>query len=305
MGPIGPIKLFDTHAHLHFAAYQDDPEGPYRRASEAGIGVITVGTRLDTSQAAVAYAEAHEGIWATIGVHPCHSVDQEHVDEQELPTAAAHGTEAERIDLDAYRELALSSKVVAIGECGLDFYRIPEGANAEAYKQQQRDALRVQFDLASELELPVVIHCRDAHADLAEMIEQSIASGGLPRRGVIHCFTGTLEEAERHMVNGFFISFSGIITFEKKNVGAGLVPALGRPQGSPLQQVVRRVPLDRLLVETDAPYLAPVPFRGKRNEPAYVEQVARKVAELKGVAFEEVCEAVVENVGRVFRIQDQ
>lgn len=281
--------LVDTHCHAHFRGYGEEKDDIVRRAREADVQMITIGTNLATSREAVAFAERHEGVFATVGLHPNHTTASPHHDEEELEQSPPLA--GERFDLDAFRVLAAHPKCVAIGECGLDYYRL-EGDTTEA-KSRQAAAVRAQFDLASETDKPVVVHCRDAHDDQLAALREYVVAGKLVRRGVIHCFTGTLDEARAYVDVGFLISFTGIITFPpRKDEGAV----------SPLQRVVRELPLESILVETDSPYLTPVPFRGKRNEPAYVRFVAEMVAYLKGVSFDDVARVTSQNAARLFRI---
>jgi TatD DNase family protein len=178
----------------------------------------------------------------------------------------------------------------------LDYYHIPENLNREEVIAKQKQTLRRQLDLASQTGLPVVIHCRDAHEDQLEILQEYAGQGKLTKRGVAHCFTGTLQQAQDYLDLGFLVSCTGIITFppRKKDV---------LPNGlSPLQEVVRQLSLDSIMVETDAPYLSPEPFRGKRNEPWHVEFVAKKIAEIKNISFEEVCEATTQNAKKLFGI---
>ena len=278
--------LIDTHCHVSFLAYKDDAEEVVKRALDAGVKMITVGTRVETSREAIAFAESHEGVWATVGLHPGHVHAQNFVDENELPAdAVAAGHQAEVFDAETYRKMLAHPKVVAVGECGLDYYRLPADGNVEQIKLDQKNVVRAQLQLASETKKPVVIHCREAHADQAELIREEIARGGLSRRGVIHCFTGTAAEAAAYYELGFYVAFGGIVTFAKS-----------------LAATVKAVPLDQIVLETDAPYLAPVPFRGKRNEPSYIRQVALKVAGLKGITVEELERLTTQNAGKLFGI---
>ncbi|MCR4312454.1 MAG: TatD family hydrolase, partial [Candidatus Uhrbacteria bacterium] len=277
-----PYRFIDTHCHVHFRAYAEDMDDVVRRSLEAGVGMVTVGTQSSTSKSGLELAEKYEGVWTTIGLHPNHLHAQEFLDENELdPNGAVipstvEGslkikTRAEKFDPEYYRELAKHPKVVAIGEFGLDYYRIPPNVDVEQMKQDQAEAVRAQLAFATEVDKPVVIHCRDAHADQAQMIRDEIAKGGLARRGVIHCFTGTVEEAATYRELGFLVSITGIVTF-----------------GKSVMDMVREVPLEQMMIETDSPYLTPAPNRGKRNEPKNVEFVAAKIAELKGVSIDEV-----------------
>ncbi len=272
-------KYFDAHAHAHFPAYGDEAADVVQRALDADVEMILVGTERGTSAGAIALAERFaDGVWAAVGLHPTHTTAKEYVDAGEMGDAA-HAREPEAFDADAYRKLAAHPKVVAIGECGLDYYRLdPETARI------QQEALTQQLDLAQEVGKPVTIHCRNAFADLVALLEVRRAT--LPERpGTVHFFTGTQEDARRLLDLGFFLQFGGVITFAKM-----------------YENLVRYVPLERIITETDAPYVAPTPYRGRRSEPAYVTEVARKVAELKGVPLEEVRETVRKNAQEVFRI---
>ncbi len=277
------MKFIDSHCHVHFRAYDGDMDTVIKQTLEAGVFMITVGTQKDTSRMGLEVAERYDGVWATVGLHPNHLTKQEFFDEDELDPVK---TREETFDMNIYRELAKHPKCVAIGECGLDYYRIPEGIDVEMVKEKQRATVRAHFDLATELNLPVSIHCRDAYGEQAQMIREYTEFGKLERRGVIHCFTGTESEARAFIDLGFFISFSGIVTFGKN-----------------LQEVARALPLEKLLIETDAPYLTPAPDRGKRNEPWRVKYVAEKIAELKGVSVEEVARVTTENAERLFLLQ--
>ncbi|TAK03698.1 TatD family deoxyribonuclease [Patescibacteria group bacterium] len=299
--------LVDAHCHVHFRGYGEEKGDVVRRARDAGVKMITVGTNLATSREALAFAEGQDDVWATVGLHPNHTTASPHHDEEEL--ASAPPTEGERFDADAFRVLASHPKCVAIGECGLDYYRL--AGDASEAKARQTAAVRAQFDLATEAGKPVVIHCRDgstplttgAHADQLALIREYVADGKLSRRGVIHCFTGTLEEAQAYVAAGFLISFTGIITFPPK---ASYLPlGKGEHEGvalSALQRVVQALPLESILVETDSPYLTPIPFRGKQNEPAHVRFVAEKIGQLKNLPFEEVARATTENAHHLFSL---
>lgn len=292
------MRYIDTHCHVHFNAYKDDMDEVIRRSLDEGCFMITVGTQTTTSKKGIEMAEKYDGLWATVGLHPNHTCEQEFFDDDELPpeeqATPKIKTRCESFDIDYYRDLAKSPKVVAIGECGLDTYRIPENLDREVVIKKQVEEVRAQFDLASELGLPVVIHCRDAHEEQRAIIKEYLDQGKLSRRGVIHCFTGTLDEAQKYIELGFLISFTGIITFPPRKYEGDI---------SPLQQVVKDLPLESIMIETDAPYLTPVPFRGKRNEPYYVKHVAEKIAELKGVTIEEVMKVTLDNAIKCFNLK--
>ncbi|HBR80057.1 MAG: Hydrolase, TatD family [Candidatus Uhrbacteria bacterium GW2011_GWF2_44_350] len=287
------FKLIDTHCHIHFNAYKQDMDEVIKRSLNASVFMITVGTQQDTSRRAVEVAEKYDGVWAAIGLHPSHTSEQSFEDDDELPTATIK-TRSEEFDPDFYRELAKSKKVVAIGECGLDYYHLPEDFPIEEAKAKQKIALRAQLDLADELGLPLIIHSRAAHADQIAVLREYITAGKLAKRGVTHCFTGTIEEAQDYLNLGFLISFTGIITFPPRKSEGSI---------SPLQKVVQQIPLEKVMIETDAPYLAPPPYRGKRNEPAYVVEVARKLAELHRKSLDEVIEVTTRNAENFFQIK--
>lgn len=272
-------RFFDAHAHAQFAAYGDEAKAVVERAQEAGIDLILVGTEKGTSRGAIALATQFEdGVWAAVGLHPTHTTPMEYVDEKELEDVGSH-YEPETFDPELYLELARHPKVVAIGECGLDYFRLdPKTAKV------QQDVLRGQMAVSKEVGKPLTIHCRNAFPDLIALLKENrTLLNEVP--GSIHFFTGTVEEARELMDLGFFIQFGGVITFAKQYEGT-----------------VKYVPLDRIITETDAPYVAPVPYRGKRNEPAYVVEVAKKIAEYKGVTIEGVRDQVRKNARTVFGI---
>ena len=323
------MLLFDSHSHPHFNAFKDDADEVIERALRQGVEMLLVGTQIDTSKKSIEVAERHEGVWAAVGLHPIH-LEEGYFDPEEDPAPDAvlaatvrgqsqTGLEpfkrrAEAYSKEVYRGLAMSSKkVVAIGECGLDYYRLEgDEMRREAVKAKQQQVFREQAELAAELDLALVVHCRnsspaergereklstalsngggdvspskDAQGDVFKIL-QSVKAEHPNLRVVIHCFTGIPEEAKRHLGLGFYISFSGIITFAHD-----------------WDEFIRATPLGKLLIETDCPYLTPVPHRGKRNEPAYVEYTAQHLAKLKGVSFEEVARVTTANAKRLFNI---
>jgi TatD DNase family protein len=287
------LPLIDTHCHVHFNAYKDDMDEVIKRSLAENIFMITVGTQRDTSRRAVEVAEKYDKVWATIGLHPSHTSEQSFVDDEEMPTATIK-TRSEEFDPTFYRQLAKSKKVVAIGEGGLDYYHLPENISIEEAKEKQKAAFRAQLDLADELNLPVIIHSRDAHEDQMAILREYAGAGKLARHGVAHCFSGTLEQAKDFFDLGFLISFTGILCFPSRKSEGEL---------SALQRLARAVPLEKIMIETDAPYLAPPPYRGKRNEPAYVVEVAKKWAELQGKGLTEVAEVTNNNARKLFNIK--
>ncbi len=277
--------LIDTHTHVNFSAFKDDSQNVLRRCLQNDIWVINVGSQWSTSQRAVEIAEQYqEGVYAAVGLHPIHLYEME-VDEDE---DIHFHSRAERFDYDKYKELALNSKVVAIGEMGIDYFHLPKGENPEEVKRKQKETFLQGIELARELDKPIIVHTRptkgsfDAYDDEIKILEQV---GYF--HGVIHSFLGSFEQAQTFLQMGFYLSFNGIVTFKN---------------AKEVQEVASKVPLERILLETDAPYLTPVPYRGQRNEPSYVEYVARKIAELKGISFEEVAEITTNNARRLFGI---
>ncbi len=272
--------FFDVHTHTQFAAFKDDQDAVIRRALDAGVWMVNVGTQQDTSAAAVATAERYtEGVYATVGLHPIHT-EASHHDAKELgegSAATAFTSRGEEFDYAYHKALAEQPKVVAIGECGLDYYRLGE----ETKKRQQR-VFEQQIALASEVRKPLMIHCRNAFADLISYLQ---ATSYKLQPGIIHFFSGTIEDAKKLLELGFSFSFGGVITFARD-----------------YDEVVRYIPLDRILLETDAPYVTPVPYRGKRNEPVYVVEVAQALAKIKGLPSETVARASVANAEVIFGV---
>lgn len=283
---ISPL-LFDVHAHTQFAVYKDDKDAVIRRALDAGVWMVNVGTQRDTSAAAVETAQQYaKGVYATVGLHPIHT-EQSHHDAQELGTFS-HSQESQNVgfvsrgeefDYAYYKKLAQDPKVVAIGECGLDYYRLEEQT-----KQKQFAVFEQQIALAREVRKPLMIHCRNAFGDLIKVLT-SHRSALNTNPGITHFFAGTVDDAKKLLDLGFSFSFGGVLTFARD-----------------YDDTVRYIPLDRIVLETDAPYITPVPYRGKRNEPAYVVETAKKLAELKVVPYEEVARKTFENAGTIFNI---
>lgn len=263
--------LVDTHAHLDHPRFDDDRDGVLKRAKEAEVAaMVTVGADLPSSRAAVELASRHERVYASVGMHPH--------DAKNLDGAA----------LAELRQLGQQAKVVAVGEIGLDFYR------DLSPREVQRRAFQAQLAWAAKLGKPVIIHDRDAHQPVIDILAgwaAGLSGSALEGRvGVLHTFSGDLPMAERAMEAGFYISISGPVTYHNARELPGIVRAL---------------PLDRLLIETDCPFLAPHPYRGKRNEPAYVRLVAERIAALKGVSLDELARATTANAQRLFGFEVQ
>lgn len=283
--------LIDTHCHVNFNAYKEDAEEVIRRSLDKGIWLINVGSQLSTSQRAVEIAEKYDkGVYAVVGLHPIHLYKM-HVDESEQDLDFV--SRAEEFNETEYEKLLAHPKTVGIGEMGIDYFHMPEGEDPQEVKLKQREVFSRGISLARKHNKPIIIHTRpskgtyDAYDDEIELISKFQDTTKI--KGVIHCFGGTLEQAKKFLDLGLLLSFTGIVTF--KNAKA-------------VQEVVKAVPLDRIMVETDAPYLTPEPYRGKRNEPAYVEYVARKIADIKGVSYNEVAEITTTTAKNFFNIKD-
>jgi len=277
------MHLIDTHSHIHFPDFDADRDVVLSHMKDKGIGTIVIGTTLGTSQVAIAFAESHENIWASVGYHPEH-----------FSSSFIYKGEEDKgeYSIDALRKLAQSSsKVVAIGETGLDFYRIDEGIDIAQAKAQQEKGFREQIALAHELDLALVVHSREAFEDLTRILKDEQQKGNQART-IIHCFTGSWKDAQPLLDLGCSLSFSGVITFPPKKI---------QDPETHIHRVIERMPIDRILIETDAPFLAPVPYRGKRNEPAYVEEVAKKIAELRGISLEEVSQQTLKNAKSILK----
>jgi len=256
------LDLVDTHAHLHFPEFAGDLEAVLERARAAGVRcMVTIGTDVESSRAAVALAGREPDVWAAVGIHP---------------HAASLADEARLAEIE---RLAAAPRVVAIGETGLDFFRLLSPRDA------QERAFRAQLALARRLRKPVLVHCRDAHEEtLAILAEVPVGEAG----GIMHCFSGDAGEARRCLDLGLLISLAGPVTY---------------PKARALPEVAKVVPADRLVVETDCPFLPPQPYRGKRNEPAYLAVTAARVAELRAEPLEELASRMSENARTLLRLR--
>ncbi|MFA6587467.1 MAG: TatD family hydrolase [Patescibacteria group bacterium] len=278
--------LIDTHAHLNFNAYKEDIDQVISRTLNAGMKVVNVGSQFSTSKRAVDMTQKYPGqMYAAVALHPIH-LHETYVDEVEIPFKSR---EEKFVEAD-YEKLAKEKGVVAIGECGLDYFHMPEGLDEKEFTNKQKEVFIQHIDLAKKLNLPIILHCRStkvdpdrAYLEMLEVLKQENFNNA-----VIHCYTASLEVAKKYLEAGFMISFTGIITF---------------PNAKTLWPVVDFAPMDRIMVETDAPYLAPQTVRGKRNEPLYVRYVAEKIAELKSISFNQVEEKTTENAIKFFNLK--
>lgn len=258
------MKIFDSHCHPQFNQYDKDREEMLKRAKDAGVFMICVGTDYETSKQGIELAQKNEGIWATVGLHPNDNLNEEFRPE-------------------LYEELLKMEKVVAVGEIGLDYYRTTKDLD----RKFQKERFEKQLDIVVRNHVPVILHSRDAgkgsvgivHSDMVAILKNNLPM----KQGVAHSFTGNIDEAKKYLGLGFYLGFNGIITFARQ-----------------YDDVVRYIPLDKILLETDAPYLTPEPYRGQRNEPVYVVEVAKKIAELKNEPFDKVIEVTTKNCKNLF-----
>ena len=255
--------LFDTHAHYDDKRFDEDRDEILSSMPKNGVGLIlNPGCDIETSKKAIEYAEKYSHVYAAVGIHP------EYIEEIELDST-----------IKELKTLALSSKrIKAIGEIGLDYYWVKE----PELRAKQAELLRRQLALAKELDMPVIIHDREAHADTLKIVEE------FPEvKGVFHCYSGSIEMAQRLISLGYLISFTGVITY--KNAKKAV-------------EVVENIPLDKLMIETDSPYMSPEPFRGKRNSSLYVYRMAEAIADIKNIPLDEVINQTTENGKKLFNI---
>ncbi len=303
-------KYIDIHAHTNFKAFNEDRDAVIRRALDNDTWVINIGTQYDTSKKAVEMTNEYEGVFATIGLHPIHTGASYH-DESELGSEGKEFiSRGEIFDKEKYKELIKLGKVVGIGECGLDYYHMDEESI-----EKQKIAFIAQIELANELDLPLMLHVRNqpapdiqgglagnptgkthnAYFDVYELIKKhsKLLEVGLPtisKIGVSHFFAGSIEDMKRFVEIGIYISFAGPITYKPK------------PEICDYIGVIKETPLDMILADTDSPYVAPVPHRGTRNEPVYIREIVKKIAEIKGLNEEEVAGAIFVNAQKLFNL---
>ena len=254
------MRLFDAHCHLQMPQFDADREAVLARMKDKEVMGIIVGTDFEMSRIGLELASQHDFLWASVGLHP-------------------NDNKEEEFDLSAYEELARDPKVVAIGECGLDYFR---SGGTDEEKTVQKKRFEEQIELALTVKKPLIIHCRNAHDDMLAILKDYM--GNHPElKVVMHFFTGTGELAQQYLNLGCFLSFPGPITYTDM-----------------YDESIRITPLERMLIETDSPFAAPVPHRGKRNEPVYVEHVAAKIAAVKGASAEEVTSQINLTAQRIF-----
>lgn len=278
--------LIDTHAHLNFNSFQDDADEVIQRSLAADTWIINVGADYKTSKRGLAYANRYEkGVYAAVGLHPMHLFSYR----AKAQDYDFH-TRGEDFNYDIYEKLAKFEKVAAIGEIGLDYYHLDIGHEINVIKKKQQDVFKSQLLLARRLDLPVIIHCRQAHDDMLEILSDFRCQHKdlIPTDrswGVMHCFSGDEDLAWQYFNLGMIISFTGLITFSRQ-----------------WDELIRKLPFEKFMVETDCPFMTPEPFRGRRNEPAFVKYVAQRVAEIKGVDISKVAAETTKTAKRFFNI---
>ncbi len=292
-------ELIDTHSHVNFNAYRNDADEVIRRSLDGSAGspqvwMINVGSQYNTSTRAIEMAEKYkEGVYAAVALHPIHLGPSKFIDEEEVhPVKSREAgaakqqfnrmkfkTRGEKFDKEKYKKQARNPKVVAIGETGLDYYHTDD----EKIRNLQKEVFIQHLELAHELKKPVIFHCRQAYDDLLKILTVHYSS--LKTQGVLHCFMGKWSQAQEFLKTGFYLGFDGPITYCRD-----------------YDKIIKNTQLERILVETDCPYLTPEPYRGQRNEPLYVKYVAEKIAEIKGVSFEKVAEQTTNNAKNLFNL---
>ncbi len=275
--------LVDTHAHVNFSAFKEDAEEVIKRAFQKSVFFINVGSQYSTSVRALQYAQKYPGqLWAAVGTHPVHLQTKSftYSDDNELEKTEIK-TSREDVDMEKYRLLAKNPEVVAIGEVGLDYHHFEPEDDTEKLKTKQKEIFAKFIDLANELEKPMAIHCWDAYDDLYEILKNK----PVKKLGVIHSFIGGYKTANKFIELGFLIGLNGVVTYSDS-----------------FDRLIKEVPLEKMLVETDCPYLTPVPYKGQRNEPLYVTYVAEKIAEIKQITSEKVAESTTQNARKLFNL---
>ena len=291
--------LIDAHSHIQFPVYDSDRDMVIKRAQEAGVKMLAVGMQASTSESAIQLAHKYsDDIWATVGFHPTHATHARTSQTQSGLTQTTgwfHDKKEQReaipekFDIKRLRELALDKKVVAIGECGLDYYRLEIGSKEQVVriKDLQKEVFLEQAKLAQELNKPLMIHCRpskgtdDAYEDLIQILDSKFQI-----HKIVHFYVGSSKITKKLVEAGFYFTFGGVITFAKD-----------------YDESIKYIPLDRILLETDCPYVAPQSQRGKRNEPAFIVETAQKAAEIKNIPYSDFLEQISKNALTAFRIK--
>lgn len=275
--------LIDTHAHVNFSAFKDDADEVIKRALKNGVLIINVGSQYSTSVRAAKMAEQYEtGVWAAAGLHPVHLQKKNfsYQDDNEMePTEIK--TNGEIFDYQKYLELAKNPKVVAIGEMGLDYHHFMEGDNIPELKTKQKEVFLEGIKLANEVSRPLIIHCWDAYGDLLEILKNN----EVIKKGIVHSFVGGYKTAGKFTDLGYKIGLNGVITYSDS-----------------FNRLIKELKPEEIVLETDCPYLAPVPKKGERNEPLYVKYIVKKIAEIKEISEDEVARITTNNARQIFSV---
>jgi TatD DNase family protein len=279
--------LIDTHGHLNFNDFREDSKEVFNRTLSLDMGLVMPGSQYSTSRRAVELAEKWNSprVWAAIGLHPIH-LEEGKIHKDEIGEHVEYETHAEKFDRSKYEELARSEKVVAIGEAGLDYWWRPKTKEAgEKYAKKQKEVLRAQMDMALDLRLPLILHCRVAHKDLIKILREHPHTKKLEVPGVVHSYTGSVKQLKKFLDMGYYIGINA------------LVFKLGM-----MEEAAVSAPLERILLETDSPYLSPPKAQSERNEPANVKYIAEHIAEIKNISFDKVEKQTTENAKKVFGV---
>ncbi len=276
------FSYIDIHAHLNFSAFDEDREEVIARMENVGIGAINVGTQKDTSAKAVSLAEAHQNQWAIVGLHPVHTEVGYHTKAEIGVGGSPFNSRGEAFDREYYLRLARMPKVIGIGECGLDYFHVSKES-----KEHQANIFVAHIELANTLRKPLMLHIRNGKDSSVDAYEDALtllrSHAKVP--GNVHFFAGSIEQARSFLNLGFTISFTGVITFADS-----------------YRELVRFVPLDMMHIETDCPFVAPVPYRGKRNEPSFLPSIGECVAEIRQNPIEKIQRSLLQNAERLFGI---
>ncbi|MCK5415909.1 TatD family hydrolase [Candidatus Parcubacteria bacterium] len=276
--------LIDTHTHINFKEFRNDGDQIIRNCLNKKIWMVIPGSDYKSSRMALEYANKYEkGVYAAVGLHPIHLYELKNEKGVIL-------SRDEEFNYDIYEKLAKFEKAVAIGEIGLDYYHLPKDVDTTTAKNKQKDVLWQQLLLARRLDLPAIIHCRQAHDDMIELIKEfkkkyrNLMPISKPW-AVMHCFSGTESLAWQYFELGLIVSFTGLITFSQQ-----------------WDELIRKLPYDKFMIETDSPYMTPEPHRGERNVPEFVGLVANRIAEIKKLSFERIAEITTDNAKKLFKI---
>lgn len=283
--------FFDSHTHLNLAAFDKDREGIIKKTLEQGVFVINIGTCYETSKKAIEISKRYKNCWATVGLHPSHTIPTK-IDKNELSAVNDLNVSAPEVFNEKFEALLKEPfdfaqgrpKVVAIGECGLDYSYLKDFSEEEQikYKKIEEEEFRRQIQAAKKYNLPLSLHVRDLYEKALMILEEEEYEN---KAAVFHFFAGKLEQAQKILKKGFYLGFSGVITYSKT-----------------MDQVIKNTPIEKILIETDAPYVAPVPYQGNRNEPIYVKEVAKKISQIKKLPLKQIEKVTFENTLRLFGI---